>query len=131
MFPFKNHAENEAGRLVPELFLWFKKALYEVKASGLQLSFNIFWYFSTWLAFNNNKLYKTLDYWCRDMLVLIFQKGVWEVLLWSKVSVTLFWFFKQKYFSCYILLTDQISLHDCLYLLSIYWSVCHVLNYSI
>ena len=38
----KNHAENEAGRVVPDLFLFFKKALSEVKASGLQLSFNIF-----------------------------------------------------------------------------------------
>ena len=35
--------ENEAGRLVPVLFLFFfEKALYEVKASGLQLRFNIF-----------------------------------------------------------------------------------------
>ena len=34
--------ENEAGRLVPDLFLFVKKALYEVKASGLQLSFNNF-----------------------------------------------------------------------------------------
>ena len=32
----------QGGRLVPELFLLLKKALYEVKASGLQLSFNIF-----------------------------------------------------------------------------------------
>ena len=39
---FKNHVENEARRLVPDLFLFFKKALYEVKASGLQLSFNRF-----------------------------------------------------------------------------------------
>ena len=30
----KNHAENEAGRLVADLFLFFKKVLYEVKASG-------------------------------------------------------------------------------------------------
>ena len=29
----KNHAENETGRLVPDLFL-LKKALYKVKASG-------------------------------------------------------------------------------------------------
>ena len=36
-------AENEAGRLVPDLFLFFKKTLYTVKASGQQLSFNIFW----------------------------------------------------------------------------------------
>ena len=41
-FFFKNHAENEAGRLVPDLFLFLKKPLYEVKASGMQLSFNIF-----------------------------------------------------------------------------------------
>ena len=33
---------NEAGRLVPELFLFLKKALYEIKASGQNLSFNIF-----------------------------------------------------------------------------------------
>ena len=42
MFFFKNHAENEAGILVPDLFLLLKKALREVKASGLQLSFNIY-----------------------------------------------------------------------------------------
>ena len=41
IFLKKSHAENEAGRLVPNLFLFFKKALYEVEASGLQLSFNI------------------------------------------------------------------------------------------
>ena len=34
--------ENKAGRLVSDLFLFFKRALHEVKASGLQLSFNIF-----------------------------------------------------------------------------------------
>ena len=32
----------KAGRLVPDLFLFFKKPLYEVEAIGLQLSFNIF-----------------------------------------------------------------------------------------
>ena len=41
-FFFKNRAENETGTLVPDLFLFLKKALDEVKASGLQLSFNIF-----------------------------------------------------------------------------------------
>ena len=35
MFFFENHVENQAGRLFPELFLFFKKALYEVKATGL------------------------------------------------------------------------------------------------
>ena len=38
----KNHARNEAGRLVSDLFSLFKKALNEGKASSLQLSFNIF-----------------------------------------------------------------------------------------
>ena len=33
-FFLKMHAENEIGRLVPDLFLFFKKALYEVKASS-------------------------------------------------------------------------------------------------
>ena len=42
MFFFKTYAENEAGRLVPDLFLFFEYNLYEVKASGLQFSFNIF-----------------------------------------------------------------------------------------
>ena len=36
---FGGHAEIEAGRLVPGLFLYFTKALHEVKARGLQLSF--------------------------------------------------------------------------------------------
>ena len=42
IFFFKNHAKNELGELVPDLFLFSKKALCEVKANGLQLTFNIF-----------------------------------------------------------------------------------------
>ena len=42
-----------AGRLVPVLFLK-KKALYEVKASGLQLSFNMFREPLTWHAIKTN-----------------------------------------------------------------------------
>ena len=69
IFSFKNHAENDVGRLVPELFLFFKKALHEVKASDLQLSFK---YISIALsmAYKEYKLYKTLDYWQRDILNL-------------------------------------------------------------
>ena len=40
-FFLKNNAKNEMGRLAPNLFLFFKKAWYEVKASGLQFYFNI------------------------------------------------------------------------------------------
>ena len=38
----KTYAENEAGELVPDHFLFLKKALYYVKVSGLQLDFTIF-----------------------------------------------------------------------------------------
>ena len=38
----KNHAENETERIDPDLFLFFEKALYKIKASGQQLNFNIF-----------------------------------------------------------------------------------------
>ena len=38
----KNYVENEAGSLVPDLFLFFKKAEYEVNESGLQLDFSMF-----------------------------------------------------------------------------------------
>ena len=37
---FGNHAKNDAERLVPDLTFSFKKALFEVKASGMQLSFS-------------------------------------------------------------------------------------------
>ena len=40
-FP-KHHTENEEGRRVPDFFLFFKNVLYKVKASGQNLSFNIF-----------------------------------------------------------------------------------------
>ena len=42
IFFFKNHAENEVRRQVPDFFLFFKKALFKVKASGRQFSFNVF-----------------------------------------------------------------------------------------
>ena len=42
IFFSKSHAENEAGRLVPNLFLFSKTTLYEVIASYLNFSFNIF-----------------------------------------------------------------------------------------
>ena len=41
-FSPKNHTENKVGRVVPDVFLFFIKVLYEVKASDLQFSFNVF-----------------------------------------------------------------------------------------
>ena len=43
MYIFKNDAKDEARRLVPDLFLFFKNALYKVKIRGHDLSFNIYW----------------------------------------------------------------------------------------
>ena len=37
IFFFKTYAENKAVRLVPDLFLFYRYAEYEIKASGLQL----------------------------------------------------------------------------------------------
>ena len=42
IFFFENYAENEVRGLDPGLILFFEKAYYEVKAIGLQFSFNIF-----------------------------------------------------------------------------------------
>ena len=33
----QNYAESQAGRLVPDLFSFFRKALYKVRTSGLNL----------------------------------------------------------------------------------------------
>ena len=38
----QKHAKNDTGRLDPDLFLLFKKALFKVKTSSLQLGFTIF-----------------------------------------------------------------------------------------
>ena len=76
MFFFKNHAEIEPGRLVPDLFFFFKKALCKVKASALQLSLIILRYLpqlgillkQTAKNFIDQKIYS----------ILIFKKRVWE-----------------------------------------------------
>ena len=67
-FFFENHAENYVGRLVPAHFLFFKKALYEVKASDLELSDLQHVLIVLNLTYNKSKPYKTLDYWSKDML---------------------------------------------------------------
>ena len=53
---FKNHAQNEVGRLVPDLFLFFKNVLYEVKSGGLQLNFDIVRQFSVWHTIKTNRV---------------------------------------------------------------------------
>ena len=63
---FKNYAENKAGKLVPDLFA-FKKSFILGKTKWSAAWFH---YISIALnlAYNRNKLFKTLYYWSRDML---------------------------------------------------------------
>ena len=42
IFFLKDYAENEVGRLVPDLILFFENAFYKVKVGGQHLSLNIF-----------------------------------------------------------------------------------------
>ena len=70
----QNYAESETERLVPDLFLFFKKVSYELKTSGLKfqyisIAFN--------LEYNKSKLYKTLDYFSKTMLNFgLLEKGL-------------------------------------------------------
>ena len=107
----------EVGKLVPDHFLLFKKALYQLKASGLQLDFTIFQQssYQDSIKTNCSKLYITDLEICS---ILVFQIRLWEQLLQHIVSMI----FQQKCSSCYILLTNQISLAGCLYFLR-YWEI--------
>ena len=70
------------------------------------------------LCYKNN-LNKTLDYWSRDLLNFDFlEKGI--VNSFSNIFCTIF---LEDCFSCYVLLTVQISFFDCLYFLR-YWTIC-------
>ena len=73
IFFFAYHAQNEPRKLVPDLFLFFLKNLFEVKASGLFQYISI----ALNLAYNKIKLHTTLNYWSRDMLNFeFFEKGL-------------------------------------------------------
>ena len=70
------------------------------------------------LAYNKNKPHKALGYWSSDILHFYFLEKGLEIIFQPHIV----YYFSKKCFSCYILLTDQISLFDCLYFLS--WLIC-------
>ena len=81
------------------------------------------------LEYNKNKMQKTLDFSCRDMLNFNFSENG-PGLVSPPHSV---YDFSRKCFSCYILLTDLISLNDCLYYLR-FWAICVLqlfVNYAV
>ena len=108
----------QAGRLVPDLFLFFEKSLSEVKANDLELNFSIFQQSSTrhMIKANCIKL-QTID--PEISSILVFQKRGWEQFPHHILCMI----FQQRCFSCYILITDQILLPDCLYILR-YRAIC-------
>ena len=117
-FFFKNHTENKTGRLIPDLFLFFKRALYKIKASHLQLSFNIFRQFSACDTIKKSclKLYIIDPEVCS---IFIFQKRLQEQILRNILRII----FQEKRFSCYVLLTSQMLWFDSHYFLR-YWAIC-------
>ena len=63
------------------------------------------------LAYDKNKLYETLDFWSRDMVNFdLLERGV-EIVPQPHFGYD----FSREI--CYIILTDQMSLSDCLYFL--------------
>ena len=66
MFFFKNHTKTEAGRLVLDLFCFLKSFLWG-KSKWPAVWFQCILIVLK-LAYLKNKLYKTLDFWSRDML---------------------------------------------------------------
>ena len=88
-FYSKSHAD-ETGRLVPAFFLFFQKALSEVKGSGLQFSFNVFRLLLNW-AYNKNKLQKQpLEVFCKKGVLRNFvkftEKHLRQSLFFNKVA---------------------------------------------
>ena len=97
-------------------FLFFKKALLEVKASGLQLSFSQFLYSSIWQTIKTKYIQKYSKNTSKNILNFGFvEKGLGIISLPHFCMI-----FQKKCFSYYTLLTDQISLPDCPYFLR-YW----------
>ena len=125
----RNHAENEAEILVPDLFFCFSsRTLFFILAKFFfrplffilgniffQLSFDIFRQSSIQDAIKTNCIkLQTIDpEICSN---LNFQKRI------QFFHHILSMIFQEKCFSCYILLTDQILLPDCLYFLK-YWLI--------
>ena len=107
------------GNQFQTAFLFFKRALYQVKASSLQLDFIIFRFPSNQHTIETNcsKLC-TID--PEICSILMFQIRLWEQFLQHILCMI----FQQKCSSYYILLTDQISLSSCFYFLSLrYWAI--------
>ena len=81
MFLFKNHSENEAGKLVQDHFLFFLKNFILCKSKWSAAWFHYI-LIALKLAYSRSRVFKTLHYWSRDMLDIDFlDKGLGIVSL--------------------------------------------------
>ena len=98
IFFIKKYKVNQVGRLVPNHFLFIRRALYEVKRRDMQLTFNLFRWPSTWYIMEINCLkLQTID--PEISSVLIFRKKVWQQFF----HLILRMIFKEHFFLCHIL----------------------------
>ena len=86
----KNRAENEVGKLVPDLFLFIKTALHEVKGSGLLLSFDIFRLPSTLYTIKTNYIKLSSTY--RPYVVYDFSREMFSMLYSINWPNFIIWF---------------------------------------
>ena len=123
--------KNVAGRLVPKLFLFFKKVLYEVNASSLQLSSNIFREHSTCHTLKTNYVK------CRVLIQRYTQ--FWFLRKGNSFSTFCDWFFKKiflmvcsiswsNFIVCLPLLLEILGN---IYILIICFLGCDVMNFEI
>ena len=106
-------------------FCFLKKTLYELKAEGLQLSFNIFRYSSTQHTLKTNciKLQTLHQGVCS---ILDFQKRMWEQFSHHILCMV----FHEKYFLYYILSTDLIFYLSLYFLIKMYLEIVCFLCYD-
>ena len=117
---FKNYAKNEVGRVVPDVFLFFKKLntrWKQVVCSLVSIDFD-----SPHLLYSKSKLHNILDYWFKIMFIFHF----------SEKSLGLV---SRPHFVCDFSRKMFLMLHstnwpnsvesvsDCLYF-SRYWAIC-------
>ena len=108
------------GNQFQSAFFFFKKkkALYQVRASGVLLAFTIF---------RQPSSQHTIETTCLKICTIdpeICSISIFQIRLWEQFLQHIFcMIFQQKCSSRYILLTDQISLPGCLHFLT-YWTVC-------
>ena len=119
-FPTKIMQNMSQGDQFQSSFCFFKKTF---KLGKSKWSAVYFYYTSLGLnlSYNKNKLYKTLDYWSRNMLNFdILEKSLGLISPSRMISPSCMIFKKNVY---HIILTDQISLSEYLYFLR-YWAIC-------